>query len=107
VGALSAGMRRRIGGKVGVVAHGKAGGAWTIDFDASDSTYVRDGLADDWNYKIDVVSGSHEFFEDLFLSLRCRLARRPERYNDPLYNFFYDPNPRRLEGWYDAHRSAD
>jgi Beta-lactamase superfamily domain len=115
VGALSMEMRRRIGAKVGIVAHGKMDGAWTIDFESSDSTFVREGLAKDWTYKIDVedkllypfVSGAHEFFEDLFLSLRCRLARRPDRYNDPLYNFFYDPNPRRLEDWYGAHRSAD
>jgi UDP-MurNAc hydroxylase len=110
VSALSESVRRRIGAKLAIVVSGPQGGAWTVDFNGPGPTFVRQGLAADWSYKIDVedkiiypfVSGTMDFLEDLFLSFRVRLARRPDRYNDPLYNFIYDPDPRRLENWYDS-----
>ena len=115
VGDLSESVRHLVGAKLGIVVSGEQAGLWTVDFNAAGPRFVREGLADDWSYKIEVedkliypfVSGSMEFFEDLLLSMRARLARRPDRYNEALYNFFYDPDPRRLESWYGSNRAAD
>jgi hypothetical protein len=43
------------------------------------------------------------FFEDLLLSLRVQVARRPDTYNEPLYHFLYEPDPEKLHNWYAAH----
>ena len=111
VGAQSPEIRRRIGAKVALEVEGPQGGRWTVDFTSPGPDFVREGVASDWTYRVQVedklidpfVSGREEFLEDLFLSLRVRLSRRPEEYNDPLYNFFYDPDPARLGGWYAVH----
>ena len=110
VGALSPMMRQRCAAKVALMVSGPHGGAWTVDFTAPGPGYVRPGIDPDWTYRIEAedklvdpfVSGEMEFFEDLFLSLRVRLSRRPDRYSEPLYHFFYDPDPRRLHDWYAA-----
>ncbi len=110
---LSPTMRQRIGTKLALHVAGPRGGDWTVDFTAPGPHFTRRGTSDDWTYRIEVedkllypfVSGEREFLEDLFLSLRARLARRPDRYNEPLYNFFYDPDPKRLESWYEPNRN--
>lgn len=111
IAAQSPAMRRRIGARVGFRVSGPRGGEWTLDFNAPDRRYVKQELASDWTYRIDVedkllypfVSGRMEFLEDLFLSLRVGLARRPDEYNEPLYHFFYDPDPKRLHDRYENH----
>ena len=108
ISAQSPAVRRRINAKVGFVVNGPHGGSWTLDFKSSGPHYVYAGLRSDWNYKIEVedkllfpfLTGQMLFFEDLFLSLRVRLARRPDKYNDPLYHFFYEPDPEKLHNWY-------
>lgn len=110
VAAQTPEIRRRIGAKVALDIAGRAGGAWTIDF-LGPPPYVREGIASDWTYRIQTedaviypfVAGQIPFLEDLFLSLRIRLARRPDVYNEPLYHFFYDPDPSRLQRWYASH----
>jgi UDP-MurNAc hydroxylase len=104
-------VRRRIGAKVAIDVEGPRGGRWTLDFLSPGPGYVREGIDPDWTYRMQVedkliypfVSGEDEFLEDMFLSLRVRLSRRPDQYNDPLYNFFYDPDPERLARWYAMH----
>jgi UDP-MurNAc hydroxylase len=111
VAAQSRRVRQRIGAKVALCAKGTHGGRWTIDFTRAGPPFVRAGTAQDWTYRIEVedrvlypfVSGRISFLEDLFLSLRVRLARKPDVFNEPLYHFFYDPDPGRLERWYASH----
>jgi L-ascorbate metabolism protein UlaG (beta-lactamase superfamily) len=107
VAALSPAMRRRIGARVLFHVTGPQGGDFTVDFAAADAP-VRPGAPAEWTYRIEVedhllypvLAGRLEFLEDLLLSLRVRLARRPDAYNEPLYHFFYDPDPRRLDAHY-------
>jgi UDP-MurNAc hydroxylase len=104
-------MRRRIGTKLGLVVGGRHGSCWTVDFTSTQPPYVRDGLAPDWTYKIEVedkllypfLTGDMPWFEELLITFRVRLARRPDMYSEPLYHFLYDPDPARLENWYAAH----
>ena len=104
-------IRRRINAKVAVVTTGCRSGTWTVDFTSTGPEYVREGLDSDWTYKIEAddkllysfLTGQQQFFEHLLLSLRVRLARRPDEYNEPLYHFLYDPDPERLHNWYAAH----
>jgi UDP-MurNAc hydroxylase len=111
VAAQSEAMRRKIAAKVAFHVTGPQGGDFTIDFTASDRNYVREGIAPDWTYRIEAedklvypfVSGKLEFLEDLFLSLRVRLARRPDQYNELLYHWLYDPDPERLHDRYEKH----
>ncbi|MGH9867890.1 MAG: MBL fold metallo-hydrolase [Candidatus Polarisedimenticolia bacterium] len=111
VGALSPDMRRRVGARLLVEATGPQAGAWTVDFNAAGSTFVREGRADDWTYRMKVedrllypfMTGRETWLEDLFLSLRVELSRRPDVYNEPLYHFLYDPDPGRLSRWYATH----
>ncbi len=49
------------------------------------------------------MTGEMPFFEDLLLSLRVQVARRPDTYNEPLYHFLYEPDPEKLHNWYAAH----
>lgn len=108
VARLSPDTRRRIGAKLGLVASGAHGGEWTIDFTATGSQFVSQGLSADWTYKIDMeakllspfFTGEEPFFEDLLLSLRFRSARRPDEYNEPLYHFLYESDPEKLQNWY-------
>jgi UDP-MurNAc hydroxylase len=101
-------MRQRIAAKLALVVTGRHAGTWTVDFTSAGPEYVIEGLASDWTYKIEVedkllypfLSGEMPFFEDLLLSLRVRLARRPDVYNEALYHFLYDPDPERLHNWY-------
>jgi UDP-MurNAc hydroxylase len=104
-------VRRCINAKLALVVTGRHGGAWTVDFTSSGPEYTYEGLASDWTYKIEVedkllypfLTGQMPFFEDLLLSLRVRLARRPDVYNEALYHFFYEPDPERLHTWYATH----
>jgi hypothetical protein len=101
-------VRNRIDAKVGFVVSGAHGGTWTLDFTSESSSYVREGLADDWTYKMEVedkllwpfLIGTTPFFEDLLLSLRVSCSRRPDTYNEALYHFFYEPDPEKLHSWY-------
>ena len=110
VSAQTESVRKRINAKLAFAVSGPQGGNWTIDFSAGPD-FVREGLLSDWTYKIEVedkllwpfVNGSEEFFEDLLLSLRFRADRRPDQYNEPLYHFLYDPDPKRLHDWYAQH----
>jgi len=111
VGAQTEEVRRRIGTCLALEVTGPHGGQWTVDFNSAGPRFVREGLDPHWTYRVQVedkllypfVSGQMEFLEDLFLSLRVRLARRPDHYNEPLYHFLYDPDPARLRNWYAAH----
>jgi hypothetical protein len=111
VSAQTPAVRRRIDAKLALVVTGRQGGAWTVDFTSNGCEYVREGLASDWTYKIQAedkliypfLTGERQFFEHLLLSLRVRLARRPDEYNEPLYHFLYNPDPERLHNWYASH----
>lgn len=111
VAALTPLVRRRIHAKLALAVSGPHGGTWTVDFTAPGPAFVQEGLASDWTYKIEVedkllypfLTGDTRFFEDLLLSLRVRLARRPDEYNEPLYHFLYEPDPAKLHHWYAAH----
>ena len=111
VGAQTPEVRQRIDAKLVIVATGPQHGAWTIDFRADGSDYVREGEAKDWNYRLvaedkllyPFMTGEMPFFEDLLLSLRVQVARRPDTYNEPLYHFLYEPDPEKLHNWYAAH----
>ena len=111
VGAQTQQMRDRIDARLALCVNGKRGGSWTVDFRVPGPEFVREGIAPDWTYKIEVedkllspyVSGEEHFFEDLLLSLRFRGARRPDLYNEPLYHFLYEPDPEKLHNWYATH----
>lgn len=111
IGAQTDTVRKRVGAKLALCVSGPQGGCWTADFTASGPQYVREGLAPDWTYKIDVedkllypfLSGKMPFFEDILLSMRVRVARRPDDYNEPLYHFLYEPDPRKMHDWYATH----
>jgi UDP-MurNAc hydroxylase len=111
VAAQTAEMRQRINARLAFAVTGPQGGEWTVDFTAPGPEFVREGLLPDWTYKIEVedkllypfVTGEEPFFEDLLLSLRFRAARRPDEYNEPLYHFLYEPDPRKLHDWYATH----
>jgi UDP-MurNAc hydroxylase len=104
-------VRERVNAKLALSVSGPCGGDWTIDFTAAGPEFVREGIAADWTYKIDVedkllspfLTGEEIFFEDLLLSLRFRCARRPNEYNEPLYHFLYEPDPEKLHNWYAHH----
>jgi UDP-MurNAc hydroxylase len=104
-------IQRRINAKLALVVTGRQGGSWTVDFASTGPEYIYEGLASNWTYKIEVedkllypfLTGQMLFFEDLLLSLRIRLARRPDEYNEALYHFLYDPDPERLHNWYATH----
>jgi UDP-MurNAc hydroxylase len=111
VAAQTPSVRRRINAKLALVVTGRQGGTWTVDFTSTGPEYIYAGLASDWTYRIEVedkllypfLAGQMIFFEDLLLSLRIRLARRPDEYNEALYHFLYDPDPERLHNWYATH----
>jgi UDP-MurNAc hydroxylase len=111
VAAQTSAIRQRIKARLALVVNGPRGGAWTVDFTAPGPEYVREGLLPDWTYKIEVedkllypfVTGHEPFFEDLLLSLRFRASRRPDEYNEPLYHFLYEPDPKKLHDWYATH----
>ena len=111
VSAQTRAVRKRINAKLALVVTGCHSGAWTVDFTSKECSYVREGLVSDWTYKIETedkllypfLTGERQFFEHLLLSLRVRLARRPDEYNEPLYHFLYDPDPERLHNWYASH----
>ena len=111
VSAQSAEVRARIGAVLALDVSGPHGGGWTVDFTAQAAPFVREGIDPRWTYRIEVedkliypfVTGEIPFFEDLLLSLRVRLARRPDTYNEPLYHFLYEPDPQKLDTWYRQH----
>ena len=104
-------VRRRIGAKLVIVATGPQAGAWTVDFLAAGPNFVQEGESPDWTYRVVVpdhllypfMTGEMPFLEDLFLSLRVQVARRPDEYNEPLYHFLYEPDPEKLHNWYANH----
>jgi UDP-MurNAc hydroxylase len=104
-------VRKRIDARLAVVATGPNGGAWTVDFRAPGPDFVRQGEATDWTYRLvaedkllyPFMTGEMPFFEDLLLSLRVQVARRPDAYNEPLYHFLYEPDPEKLHNWYATH----
>ena len=110
VAAQDPAIRSRVGAKLLVEATGPQAGSWTVDFNAK-GPYAREGSCTDFTYRLrtqDVclypfVSGREEFLEDMLLSLRVSLARRPDVYNEPLYHFLYDPDPERMRSWYARH----
>jgi hypothetical protein len=73
---------------------GPAGGEWAIDF-RRDSDWVCRGIPDDWNLHITIpdrlvfkgVSGQG-IWDDIILSFRVRLARRPDRYMKEFWTWF-------------------
>jgi UDP-MurNAc hydroxylase len=111
VGAQTPDIRRRINAKLGLVVTGTREGTWTVDFTAPGPRFVREGLDPEWTYRVEVedrliypyLNGQMEFLEDMFLTLRVAVARRPDEFNEPLYNFLYDPDPERMRNWYAAH----
>jgi hypothetical protein len=104
-------VRHRIHAKLALVVTGRQGGSWTVDFTSTGPEYIYEGLVSDWTYRIEVedkllypfLTGQMHFFEDLLLSLRICLARRPDEYNEALYHFLYEPDPERLHNWYAMH----
>src|SRR5262249_26621848 len=106
--------RSTVGAKLALLVSGPRGGAWTVDFTAPGPDFVRDEILPDWTYKIEVedklispfVTGHEPFFEDLLLSLRFRCPRRPDEFNEPLYHFLYEPDPKKLHDWYAHARVA-
>jgi UDP-MurNAc hydroxylase len=100
--------RRKIGAKLALDVTGAQACQWTVDFTGHAGSFVQEGIAPDWTYKIQVedklispfVTGEEPFFEDLLLSLRFRCARRPDEFNEPLYHFLYEPDPEKLHNWY-------
>ena len=112
VAAQTEATRCRVNSKLLLEITGDHGGSWTVDFKSRGPEFVREGAAPDWTYKIEVedkliypfLTGRMPFFEHLLLSLRARLARRPDEYSEPLYHFLYEPDPEKLHNWYAAHR---
>jgi len=110
VAAQSSAIRKTINAKLAFSVRGPRGGSWTVDFNAPGPEFVREGISEDWSYKIDVedklispfITGAEPFFEDLLLSLRFKCGRRPDVFNEPLYHFLYEPNPEKLHDWH-AH----
>ena len=108
IAAQTPAIRTRIGARVALTVTGRQAGEWTLDFTAASPPYVRPGPSADWNYRVEVedkllypfLTGDAPFFEDLFLSLRVKLARRPDVFNETLYHFFYEPDPGKLDAWY-------
>jgi UDP-MurNAc hydroxylase len=73
---------------------GAHGGDWAIDF-RRQREWVRRGVPDDWNLHITIpdtlvykgVSG-HGVWDDIVLSFRVRLARRPDRFMKEWWYWF-------------------
>ena len=73
---------------------GPHGGEWAIDF-RRDHAWVRRSAPDDWNLHITIpdklvykgVSGQG-VWDDIILSFRVRLARRPDRYMKEFWTWF-------------------
>lgn len=111
VAALTPAVRERINAKLALAITGANGGSWSIDFGAVKRPYVREGIAPDWTYKMELqdkliypfLTGHEPFFEDILLSLRVACTRRPDEYNEPLYHFLYEPDPEKLHNWYATH----
>jgi UDP-MurNAc hydroxylase len=83
--------------RVGIVTwwhvDGPAGGDWVIDF-RRERDWVRRGIPDDWNLRLAIedkllwkgVADQHPW-EELVLSFRVRLARRPDRYMEGFWTW--------------------
>lgn len=84
----------RVGISVWWAVGGAHGGDWTMDF-KSKHDWVRRGVPRDWNLRIAIpdklvflgVSGA-AIWENLVLSFRVRLARRPDRYMSDFWTWF-------------------
>jgi UDP-MurNAc hydroxylase len=102
--------RQRINAKLALSVYGPRGGDWTLDLTAPGPEFVREGILQDWTYKIEVedklispfITGEEKFFEDLLLSFPFRPSRRPDEFNEPLYHFLYEPDPEKFHNWYAA-----
>jgi UDP-MurNAc hydroxylase len=85
---------RRVGIAVWWKVTGPQGGDWTIDFRRTED-WVSRGVPEDWSLRIVIpdklvflgVSG-RAIWENLVLSFRVRLARRPDRYMSEFWTWF-------------------
>lgn len=84
----------RIGIAVWWAVTGAAGGDWSIDFRRS-SGWVRQGVPEDWNLRITMAEelvylgvSQQAIWDNLILSFRVRLARRPDRYMKEFWTWF-------------------
>ncbi len=73
---------------------GEQGGEWAIDFRRAEG-WVRRGVPDDWNLHITIPDKlvylgvtERAIWENLVLSFRVRLARRPDRYMVDFWTWF-------------------
>lgn len=73
---------------------GPNGGDWVIDF-GRDSDWIRQGVPDTWNLRITIPDklvhlgvSEQAIWENLVLSFRVRLARRPDRYMSDFWTWF-------------------
>lgn len=88
----------RIAPRVGICTWwhvtGPAGGDWTLDF-RRERDWVREGAPEDWNLRIEMedrlvaqgVSGA-AIWDEIILSFRVRLARRPDHYMKEFWTWF-------------------
>ena len=86
--------RQRVGIVTWWQVEGPSGGDWTIDF-RRERDWVRRGVPEEWNLRLTVpdtllFKGLCEEtpWEDLVLSFRIRLARRPDRYMEGFWTWF-------------------
>lgn len=87
-----------VGPQVGITTWwsvtGPAGGDWILDF-RSQRDWVRRGVPDQWNLRLQIPDklvhlgvSQQANWEDLILSFRVRLARRPDRYMKEFWTWF-------------------
>ena len=72
---------------------GAHGGDWTIDF-RRQTEWVQPGVPEDWNQRITIADklvhlgvSERAIWDNLILSFRIRLARRPDRYNKEFWTW--------------------
>ena len=101
--------RKHIDMKVQLIADGKNGGNFILDIlkDSESNTFVKEGLTDDWNYKMKIPAhlvqkavNNKLLWETLFLSCRWQGDRKPDQWNEHFINLLYDPEPKRIERIY-------
>jgi len=73
---------------------GPAGGEWVMDF-TRERDWIRQGEPPDWNLHITIADklvalgvAEESPWENLVLSFRCRIARRPDRYMREFWEWF-------------------
>ena len=85
---------KRIGIAVWWAVTGPAGGDWSIDFRRT-SDWVRPDVPEDWHLRITIPdrlvylgATQQAIWDNLVLSFRIRLARRPDRYMKEFWTWF-------------------